>query len=165
MSGNALCCCDLRGPLKGPSPFDRAIVLGWYDGPTDGLVRCGACGRNYRFELLDSLDEDHGIRLYSLAPLPADTMDRLVDALSSFMTPSWPMWAPLWRFPTEDDRIAVERAVDEPMARAAPPEFVITTTGFLDEIGDIKAVPADEVGEVHDWVSWMGLAQSPAESG
>jgi hypothetical protein len=164
MNGEGLCCRDLSRLSKGPSPFDRAIVLGWYDGPTEGLVRCGACGRNHRFELLDSVDEDRGVRLYSLAPVPADTMDRLVEALAPFMTPSWPMWAPLWKFPTEVDRIAVDRAVDELIARADAPEFVVTTTGLLDEIDEIKAAPANAAGDVHDWVSWMGLARSPAES-
>jgi hypothetical protein len=148
MCGESPCCRDLSRPSKGPSPFDRALVLGWYDGPAEGLVRCGACGRVYRFELLDSVDEDRGIRLYSLAPVPTDTMDRLVDVLSPFMTPSWPMWAPLWKFPAEDDRIAVERAVDELMAKAAAPEFVITTTGLLDEIADVKAVTAADAGPV-----------------
>jgi hypothetical protein len=158
MGGESLCCQNLSRRSKGPSPFDRAIVLGWYDGPTEGLVRCGACGRNYWFEMLDSVDEDRGIRLYSLAPLPADTMDRLVEVLSPFMTPSSPLWAPLWKFPTEDDRLAVERAIDELMARAAAPVLAITSAGLLDEIGDVKAIPANEAGAVHDWVSWMGLA-------
>ena len=148
MSGKSRCCRDLSRPSKGPSPFDRVIALGWYDGPTEGLVRCGACARVYRFDLLDSVDEDRGIRLYSLAPVPTDTMDRLVDVLSPFMTPSWPMWAPLWKFPAEDDRIAVERAVNELMAKVAAPEFVIETAGLLDEIDSVKAAPAADPAPV-----------------
>lgn len=65
MSGEVLCCRELAGSSKRPSPFDRAVVLGWYDGPTDGLVRCGDCKRVYRFEMLDSVDEDGLIRGYS----------------------------------------------------------------------------------------------------
>jgi hypothetical protein len=148
MSGESRCCRDSSRPSKGPSPFDRVIALGWYDGPTEGLVRCGACGRTYRFDLLDSVDEDLGIRLYSIAPVPADTMDRLVDVLSAFMTPSWPMWAPLWKFPSDDDRIAVERTVDELMAKAAAPEFVIETAGLLDEIDAVKAAQAANAAPV-----------------
>src|SRR5690242_14601655 len=143
MSAETPCCRDLSRPWKGPSPFDRAIVLGWYDGPTEGLVRCGACGRNYQFELLQSVDEDRGIRLYSLAPIPADTLDRLVDVLLPYMTPSWPMWTPLWKFPTEDERVAVEGSVDELLSKADTPRFAIVTPGLLDEIDDAKAVPAD----------------------
>jgi hypothetical protein len=163
MNGEGRCCRELSRTSTGRSPFDRAIVLGWYDGPTEGLVRCGTCGRIHRFERLDSVDEDRGVRLYSLAPLPADTMDRLVDMLAPFLPPSWPIWAPLWKFPTEDDRIAVDRAVDELMARTAAPECVIATTGLLDPISETKAVPANGAGQIHDWLSWMGLAQSPAE--
>jgi hypothetical protein len=148
MNEKSRCCRDLSRPSKGPSPFDRVIALGWYDGPTEGLVRCGACGQVYRFDLLDSVDEDRGIRLYSLASVPADTLDRLVDLLSPFMTPSWPMWAPLWKFPAEDNRIAVERVVDELMAKDAAPEFVIETAGLLDEIDSVHAAQAAEAARV-----------------
>ncbi len=142
MSREALCRCELARSSKEPSPFDRAIVLGWYDGPSDGLIRCGACKRIFRFELLDSVDEDREIQIYSLAQLPADSMDRLVNALSPFMKPYWPMWAPLWKFPTEDDRIRVDRAVDDLIARACSPEVVVMTSGLLDEILDLKPVSA-----------------------
>jgi hypothetical protein len=164
MSAEARCCRELTLSAKGPSPFDRAIVLGWYDGPTEGLVRCGACKRVYRFALLDSVDEDRGIRIYSFASLPADSMDGLVGLLSRYMTPSWPMWVPLWQFPTETDRITVDRAVDELIARAEAPEFIVTTPALLGEIGDVKAISAGEAGQVHDWVSWMGLVRSTPES-
>jgi hypothetical protein len=164
MNDEALCCRQLPRSPRGSSPFDRAIVLGWYDGPTEGLVRCGACHRVYRFKMLDWVDEDRGIRVYSLAPLPSDSMDLLVEALSPYRTPSWPMWAPLWKFPTEEDRIAVDRAVDDLMARAEAPEFVLTTPGPLDEIGDARSISANETGDIHDWVSWMGLARGAAGS-
>jgi hypothetical protein len=146
MSGEVLCCRELAGSSKRPSPFDRAVVLGWYDGPTDGLVRCGVCKRVYRFEMLDAVNEDDRIRGYSLAPLPTDSMDRFVDALSPFMKPHWPMWAPIWKFPTEDDRIRVDRAVDDLIAKACRPEFVVVTSGLLDEILDVKPVSVRSLG-------------------
>jgi hypothetical protein len=122
------------------------------------------CSRVYRFMMVDSVDEDRGVRIYSFAPAPADAMDRLEEVLSPFMTPSWPMWVPLWRFPTETDRISVDGAVGALIARADAPEFVLTTSGLLDEIGDVKAISASEGDQVRDWVSWMGLTRSVAES-
>jgi hypothetical protein len=139
--------------VKGVSPFTRAIALGWYDGPEEGLVQCGACQRVYHFTLLDSVDEDRGVRIYSLAPMPTDSMDCLVDVLSPYMAPAWPLWAPRWIFPTEADRIAVDRAVDNLIARAAAPALAIATPGLLDEIDDVKSLSATEVGQVHDWAS------------
>jgi hypothetical protein len=127
-------------------------------------VRCGGCGRVYRFELLQSVDEDRGVRLYSLAPVPEEAMGRLVDALSPYATPSWPMWAPLWTFPTERERIAVEKVVDALMSEADAPQFAIATPGLLDRIEDARAIPANGAGAVHDWVTWMGSDPSPAES-
>jgi len=162
MNEDVRCCRALSRFPKGPSPFDRAIVLGWYDGPTEGLVRCGACKRIFRFVALDSVDEDRGIRIYSLAPMPADSFERLIDALSPFMTPSWPMWVPRWEFPEEADRINIDRLVDDLIGRADAPELAITTPGLLEEIGDARPITASEAGQVHDWVSWMGLERSGA---
>jgi hypothetical protein len=110
--------------------------------------------------MLDSLDEDRGIRIYSLAPVANDSWDRLVTALSPFMAPNWPMWAPRWDFPTEADRIAVERVVDDLIAQAGPPEFVVIAPGLLDEFYKAKPVSSIEAQHVHDWVSWMGLARA-----
>ncbi|MGP0069240.1 MAG: hypothetical protein ACLQGP_37275 [Isosphaeraceae bacterium] len=164
MTGPALCCRELIGNPKVASPFDRVIVLGWYDGPTEGLVWCAACNRVYRFEMLDSVDEVRGIRVHSLSPMPAESMDRLVATLSAYMTPSWPMWAPIWKFPSKDARFIVDRAVDGLLAEAKAPEFVVTRPGLLEEIGEIRAISSVEIGQIDDWVSWMGMERSTAES-
>ena len=71
---------------------------------------------------------------------------------------------PLWKFPTEEDRVAVERDVNELMARAGAPEIAIATSGLLDEIEETRVIPANEVGPVHDWASGMGSTPSAAES-
>ncbi len=162
MSEEPLCCRELAQTSRRSPPFDRAIVLGWYDGPTDGLVRCGACHRVYPFDMLDAVDEDRGIRVYRLAPLPTDSMARLIEVLSRFKAPSWPMWAPLWKFPTEADRVTADRAVNDLMAKADSPELVVTTTGLLNEILDVKVLSASDTGQVRDWVSWMELVRAPA---
>ena len=51
MNDETLCCREFARYSKMPSPFDRVIVLGWHDGPTEGLVRCGSCNRVYRFPI------------------------------------------------------------------------------------------------------------------
>jgi hypothetical protein len=145
---------------KGLSPFDRAIMLGWHDGPTEGLVRCSTCNRIFRFVMLDSLDEDREIRIYSLAPLARDSWERLIIALSPFMAPIWPMWVPRWKFPSEADRIAVERVIDDLFTQADHPDFVVVTPALLDEIHEAKLMSSSEAPQVHDWVSWMGLARA-----
>lgn len=110
--------------------------------------------------MLDSLDEDREIRIYSLAPLASESWERLETALSPFMAPNWPMWVPVWKFPSDEDRIAVERVVDEVIGRADAPEFVVMTPGILDEIHEAKPISSIEVHHVHDWVSWMGWARA-----
>lgn len=163
MNEEALCCRDLARASRRSSPFDRAIVLGWYDGPTEGLVRCGACNRVYRFEMLDSVDEDRGIRVYSLAPLPADSMDLLVEA--SLLTQR--RRGRCGHRSGSSPRKKTAPLSIEPLTNccASPaPEIVMTTPGLLDEIGDFKSISASETRDVHDWVSWMGLVRSPAGS-
>ena len=111
--------------------------------------------------MLDSVDEDRGTRVYSLVSLPADSLEILVECSLLDMTPSWPIWAPLWKFPTEEDRLAVERVVDDLMTGGKTTEFVVTTTGLLDEFDDVKSVLASEAGDVHHGVSWLGFGETP----
>jgi hypothetical protein len=99
--------------------------------------------------MLDSLDEDREIRIYSLASLANDSWERLIIALSPFMTPIWPTWVPRWEFPSEADRIAIKRIVDELLAQADAPEFVVITPGLLDEI-EAKPISSSEALEVQD---------------
>jgi len=112
--------------------------------------------------MLDSLDEDREIRIYSLAPLANDSWERLIMALSPFMAPIWPMWVPRWKFPSEADRIAVDRVVDDLFTQADHPEFVVVTPGLLDEIHEAKLISSSEALQVHDWVTWVGLARAEA---
>ena len=108
--------------------------------------------------MLDSVpNEDQEIRIYSLALLENDSWDRLIIALSPFMAPIWPMWVPVWEFPSEEDRLVVERVVDELFAQADAPEFVVITPGLLDEIEAIP-ISSSEALKVQDWVSWVGSA-------
>jgi len=79
------------------------------------------------------------------------------------MTPSWPMGVPLWRFPTETDRITVDGAVVALIARVDAAGFVLRTSIFLGELGDVNAISASEGDQVRDEVFWKGWARSAAE--
>jgi hypothetical protein len=68
---------------SGKSPITQILALGYYDGPTNGLLRCGEDGRVYRFNLLDD-DFEQDIRIFSLAPIDSNAMARLVKALSPY---------------------------------------------------------------------------------
>jgi hypothetical protein len=119
---------DIRAGLNDPAPVSRVLILGYYDGATDGVLELG--GRAYRFAMADEgrLPDGPGGRAFELRPLPPGSLDRIAAALTPYHAPGWPVWAPLWDFPTADARLAVERAVDEVLSETGPPAWSITTT-------------------------------------
>src|SRR5688500_14256511 len=83
-------------------PFHRTVALGYYDGPTDGVIQCADCSEEYRFDLLDacwdaSLDVP---RIFSLTALSPGSLDRLVAVCpQQEWAPDWstrPCWCPQW---------------------------------------------------------------------
>jgi hypothetical protein len=158
MDERSKCWEDENHPRPEPSPFDQVLILGWYDGPEEGLIRCARCSRVYHFKYLDSVDEDEGIRLFSLAPLPADSIEKVTEALSPYMKPVWPMWAPLWSFPTEEDRQRLDALVDEILAKVGPAVLVVITSNLAKHIQAAKLVSAQDATHVNDWVSWSQAA-------
>ena len=165
MTGQTLCCRELTRISKGASPFDRAVVLGWYDGPTDGLVRCVACKRVYRFELLDSVDEDLA-GFDSTVSLPYQPNRGIAWSIYSHRTRPHPGRCGYrsGSFPRKTSEPPSIEPLNDLIAQAKSPEFVVTTPGLLEEIDESKAVSASEAGQISDWVSWMGLVRSAAES-
>ena len=61
-----------------PSPVLKILALGYYDGPTDGLLQCEN-GLVYRFEILAWDSEAQDVRVFSLAPMPPTAFDRLAE--------------------------------------------------------------------------------------
>lgn len=97
------CCLDLEKQFDIPisSPFSQMIVLGWFDGPTDGLVICGSCGRSYKFAVLASdggsydfsaWDEGHELTIFGLSEFTKEQFDIVFSALADGRTPTWPIW-------------------------------------------------------------------------
>ena len=116
----------------------------------------------YHFKFLGFADEEQGIRLLGLAPLPADSIDRVVRALSPYMSPRWPTWLPLWQFPTDSDRQEIDSLIDGILAQAGPTTLVITASNPAEKIYQAKRVTAQEASRVFDWVSWSQVEPSPA---
>jgi hypothetical protein len=100
------------------------------------------------------VDEDEGIRLFALAPLPADSIERMTEAFSPYMKPGWPMWVPIWRFPTDEERQRLDSLVDEILATAGPPRLVVSTSDLARQIQGAKLVSAQDASHVNDWLSW-----------
>jgi hypothetical protein len=163
MSNDVPCCSELIDRRTLRSPFSRIIALGWYDGPTAGLSQCGACSREYRFELMDELldgENEQDLRVYSLAPLASGSVTRLTDALSRYESPRTPIWVPRWEFPTETERRALDSLSDQILDGAGPPELVIATPNLSEEIVVAKVIGPEERARVPDWFSFLGLVRN-----
>lgn len=111
-----------------PSPVTHVIGLGFYDGVTNGVLKT-ADGSVYAFDLTDEQYNPDGLdhRTFELAPLPATAFDALVGVIEPHLSPRWPCWVPLWKFPSEETRLAVEAQVDRVLAEAAPVAWRVTS--------------------------------------
>ena len=125
-----------------PSPVSRVLILGFYDGATDGVLQLGDGGPVYRFDLCDEEHNPEGCdtRSYILRPLADDALDRLTAILAEYHEPKWPAWLPVWQFPTPQIQADVTARVDAILA-AGEPEWVITTTDTV-EFTNFEAHPA-----------------------
>jgi hypothetical protein len=153
-------------PVRVPSKITKVLAHGWYDGPTDGVLECGTDGRVYRFTLLDEVrqwpTEAEDVRVFSLAPLPPTALRQLTEAYGRYFKPHWPAWVPVWSFPTAADREALERMTDQVLAQAGPAEWVIATSDLLGEPLAVRAAMPEEIAQVTDWPSYLGLTRTPA---
>ena len=149
-----------------PSPFSRVVALGYYDGPTNGLLECGAGGQVFKFDLLDEQANPEGleVRVFGLALLSPSALTQLAQAYARFFTPRWPVWVPVWQFPRREDQEAMERLTDQVLQQAGPVQWVVATAGdLLGEVIAARRVTPEEASRVSDWFSFLGLARQPAE--
>jgi hypothetical protein len=121
----------LHDGLNQPSPFTRVLVLGFYDGATEGVAQAGDAGPVYRFELPADVDEAAALtaasRPFELRPLPSDALDRLATVLTPYLVPAWPVWFARWDFPTEEAEREASARIDAILAEAGPVEWRIAT--------------------------------------
>jgi len=112
------------------SAVTRVLILGYYDGATNGVLQFGQEGPVYRFDWIDEARNADGydVRTYELRPLPGDALEQLVAILKPYHQADWPMWCPLWTFPSEEARLAVEQAFDKILDAAGPASNTLITT-------------------------------------
>jgi hypothetical protein len=175
---NSLPCCWHPGTLPhGPSPFTRIVALGFYDGPTSGVVECLTCGSAYKFDMLD-WDDTHEVRIFRLALLPPGALAECVQALAPVGPPHWPVWVPMRsRFPSDEAAAQADRDLSAVLAKAAAPELIVAWAGYGERIlaaapqphGELETVPdwfsVEDPHEIRDWFSRLGLVKRKQEDG
>lgn len=150
------CCLQTIPAKEGPHPFSRMVVLGFYDGPTSGLIQCQKCSAEFYFDMLN-WDDDHEVRVFRLTPLPRGSLERVVRAWAEAGPPRWPVWVPQRnRLSSEEARHKVDQTLHEVLAQAGQPEHVLSWTGYADTILTIERVPSEELTDIPDWFSQEG---------
>ncbi len=135
-----------------PSPFTRVLALGYYDGPTEGLIQDGQDGSVYQFRMLAWDDETQDLRIFGLVRLPATALEDSVQAYARHQVPRWPVWVPSWQE-------GVETLQQQVLRQAGPIEWVIATYDLLGEILAAKALAPEEADQTTDWPSFLGLGK------
>jgi hypothetical protein len=166
----AVCCRDLPRRNGVKSPFAKIIALDWYDGPRAGLLSCGQCAREYRFEPLDEVYNGHqgrDWRIFSLAFMPEGSMKRLADAFAPYETP-WgihpQVWVPLRdKFPSLAEEFAMDRLTSRLLCEASSPELAIASSDIAEEILAARKLKAGDLDSVKDWFAYLGVARTHAE--
>ncbi len=155
-------CCRNPDSLRNVrSPFAKIIALGYYDGPTSGLLQCPTCAAAYRFDMLD-WDDDHAVRIFRLALLPPDAWERAIAAIAPCENPRWPVWVPWARSsPSPDVRNQVEREIKEILEQARPPEIIAAWTNYGENFLAARQIPSEELEGVPDWFSRDELGSLP----
>lgn len=118
-----------------PSPATHVIGFGYYDGVTDGILKT-AGGSVFRFETTGESHNPAGsdLRTFDLSPLPAGVFEQVVSLLSPYSSPSWPVWVPTWKFPTDEIRKQLDEQIDRWLASAGPPAWRVDCHDLTDVV-------------------------------
>lgn len=135
-----------------PSPVQKVLAFDYYDGPTYGVLQCGD-GSTYRFDLLTWDQETQDLRVFSLSPLPRPGWEQLIALCSAHESPRWPVWVLGWQEGPHEPVDAIKR-------QAGPVEWVVATEDWEGVMLRVKSIRPEELNQVTDWGTFLGLAQA-----
>ncbi len=153
-----------------PSPFEKHILLNYYDGALTGVLKCGACVTAYTYSILD-WDNSRTRRIFALSVLPDGIFDEIVKVLSTAThSPTWPTWAP-GRHEGESELSGRDRELQRLLSQAGPPIVVIladSTVGTISAtrvperelLPEIQQATDKEMGlpnSARDWFDYLGV--------
>lgn len=141
-----ICCQQLAGASQpSASPFEEAIVTGYYDGPTEGFARCAICRRTHAFqELAIRTGDEFDLHVYALAPLEQD-----LASIGAMISRELPQWNASLVVPPLG--AALDHEIDRLLA--APCSMVILAARLDGKILDARARETSDA--VEDWFAWF----------
>jgi hypothetical protein len=131
----------------------KIIALGYFDGPVSGVVLYTNTIA-FHFNLLGCKHiDDIDVRLFSFSPLPVDAFKRIVQVCSTLSTPSWPVWVPVWKFPSERERDRADKQVNIALETARDPVAIAIWSGLAEKPESVKSIVGLHVEPNTDWFS------------
>src|SRR4051794_28418733 len=93
----------------------QAIILGWYDGPIEGLCALGYPQGCFYFTLVaeQRYPGASGQRLFRIEELPFATMDQLLNLLAQLGPIRTPVWIPMWHWSDSGRQQKAEQAMEQ----------------------------------------------------
>lgn len=158
MTESIVCCSKLPALTNAKSPFSKLIAFGYYDGPTSGVLQCDICTKAYKFEMLD-WDEDQDVRIFSLSILPNLAFAKIVEVCQHCENPKWPVWVPIWQFPSEESQNKAEIEIEAILNTAMKPQIIVIAKNLTEEIIAARRMEENANKEVPDWFSLVGLSK------
>jgi hypothetical protein len=136
----------------------QAVIFDWYDGPRTGVASLEAPAYEFHFHLLSekATDDDLDDRLFRVSELPVGSVSQILKAVQGLGEPATTTWAPVWRFPSEKERIAAELEIERLLAKKRETDIVIWTRDMREFLG---AWHAERNGTPEaNWFTKLGIA-------
>jgi hypothetical protein len=139
-----LACLEQLLPVGSPSPFERLIAFGIYDGPTSGIIFCRDSQEPFLFRLL-AWDERQKQRVFSLAVLDGLVVTETVRQLEGLEPANWPEWwlSGKWQ---GDEQVRVRAMLTSLTTSTAHVKAVVVSEQLLHVIQRARRIstPAEE---------------------
>ena len=111
----------------------QVIILGWYDGPLEGLCTLSYPQGCFYFTLFaeQRYPQTSGQRLFRIEELPFETMDQVLRLLTELGPIRTPVWIPMWHWSDTGRQQDVERMMERLLAQR-------TATGLHIQTADME---------------------------
>lgn len=132
----SLICCQKFAEAGSNRSALKMITVGYYDGPTSGLVECEVCSRVYKFAMVD-WDDRQEVRIHALAPISPTAFTR-IEQIKERHGPK------LWLTVPE---------IDEILAEAKAPTMVAAFSRWGETVFAARNLTENDVKDVQEWLS------------
>lgn len=142
---------------------EQAVVFDWNDGPRQGIAALAFPECEFVFELVEERINPNGLddRLFRLRELPVGSVRSVLGLIPQLGELSKPVWIPVWRFASEPEKQATDRAVDSVLAEARGTGLVVLSQD-LERFGGAWAVGEGQWKQT-DWFGFLGIPRSPED--